>query len=126
MNDQKEIIKRIEELVSDSFTSQNAFAIQVGINSSNFRKKLNGEQTITKNDIKKIADAKKVSREWLQTGKGEKYIERSDDEINNRLKEEIIVLARQLSYNQELILKTQRENDDIMRQLNALYIQLDK
>lgn len=126
MDTKEGIIGRINELIEDLGFSQAAFAHKIDVDPSNLRKKLNGIQTITHNDIQKICQGTNVSKEWLEKGVGEKYNKLPDENFENRLKEEIVKLTRQLSKNKELIIKAERENDDIMIQLSTLYSQLDK
>lgn len=76
MGKDEEIIKRINELIDDSMLTASAFASNVGLDPSNFRKKLLGNQPITTKDIDKICKAKNVSASWLQDGEGEKYKEK--------------------------------------------------
>lgn len=126
MDTKEGIIGRINELIEDFGFSQAAFAHKIDVDPSNLRKKLNGIQTITYNDIQKISQSLNVSKEWLEKGEGEKYNKLPDENFENRLKEEIVKLTRQLSKNKELIIKAERENEDIMIQLSTLYSQLDK
>lgn len=126
MDTKEGIIGRINELIEDFGLSQAAFAHKIDVDPSNLRKKLNGIQTITHNDIQKICQGTNVSKEWLEKGVGEKYNKLPDENFENRLKEEIVKLTRQLSKNKELIIKAERENEDIMIQLSTLYSQLDK
>lgn len=126
MDTKEGIIGRINELIEDFGLSQAAFAHKIDVDPSNLRKKLNGIQTITYNDIQKISQSLNVSKEWLEKGVGEKYNKLPDENFENRLKEEIVKLTRQLSKNKELIIKAERENEDIMIQLSTLYSQLDK
>lgn len=126
MDTKEGIIGRINELIEDFGFSQAAFAHKIDVDPSNLRKKLNGIQTITYNDIQKIILSTNVSKEWLVKGVGEKYNKLPDENFENRLKEEIVKLTRQLSKNKELIIKAERENEDIMIQLSTLYSQLDK
>lgn len=126
MDTKEGIIGRINELIEDFGLSQAAFAHKIDVDPSNLRKKLNGTQTITYNDIQKISQSTNVSKEWLEKGVGEKYNKLPDENFEDRLKEEIVKLTRQLSKNKELIIKAERENEDIMIQLSTLYSQLDK
>ena len=69
-----ELIERIKTLMSDSGESANAFAKKVDIDPGNFRKKLKGEYGITPKDIYKISRKLGVSREWLESGKGNIFV----------------------------------------------------
>lgn len=69
-----ELIGRIKTLMNDSGESANAFAKKVDIDPGNFRKKLKGEYGITAKDIYKISKKLGVSREWLESGKGNIFV----------------------------------------------------
>ena len=69
-----ELIGRIKTLMNDSGESANAFAKKVDIDPGNFRKKLKGEYGITPKDIYKISKKLGVSREWLESGKGNIFV----------------------------------------------------
>lgn len=69
-----ELIGRIKTLMNDSGESANAFAKKVDIDPGNFRKKLKGEYGITTKDIYKISKKLGVSREWLESGKGNIFV----------------------------------------------------
>lgn len=60
--------------MNDSGESANAFAKKVDIDPGNFRKKLKGEYGITPKDIYKISKKLGVSREWLESGKGNIFV----------------------------------------------------
>lgn len=60
--------------MSESGESANAFAKKVDIDPGNFRKKLKGEYGITSKDIYKISKKLGVSREWLESGKGNIFV----------------------------------------------------
>lgn len=119
-----EIIPRIRELIDDSLLTEAAFATKVGLGPSNLHKKLRGLQKLTQRDIKLICESRNVSPEWLKHGKGDKYIT-DDNEPSPGVRSIIINLARRLTQNEERIANLKRENQDIMNQLNTLYIQLD-
>lgn len=53
--------------------SPNAFSKKAEIGSSNFSRKLNGTQNITKLDVFKISKAYGINEEWLISGTGDKY-----------------------------------------------------
>lgn len=69
-----ELISRINQLMEQNADNANSFASKVGIDPGNFRKKLKGEYGVTKKDIYKICNALGVSKEWLEEGKGDIYI----------------------------------------------------
>ncbi len=74
MESNVELIGRIKTLMNDSGESANAFAKKVDIDPGNFRKKLKGEYGITPKDIYKISKKLGVSREWLESGKGNIFV----------------------------------------------------
>ena len=71
---QEGIIMRINSLMEKEADNPNSFASKVGIDPGNFRKKLKGEYGVTKKDIYKICNTLGVSKEWLEEGKGDIYI----------------------------------------------------
>ena len=119
-----EIIPRIRELIDDSLLTEAAFASKVGLGPSNLHKKLRGQQKLTPRDIKLICEAMNVFPDWLKSGKGDKYVT-EENEPTPSVRNIIINLARRLTQNEERIANLKRENQDIMNQLNTLYIQLD-
>lgn len=123
MNDEKGIIERINELIEDSMMTVSAFASNVGIDAGNLRKKLAGNQSITKRDIELICRHRSVSTEWLRTGEGDKRP--SNDSMQTQIKDEIIKLSMELTKNTETINKAMKENERITNQLNSLYSQLE-
>ena len=70
---EQEIVQRINELINDSGLKKSAFAVEVGIDASNFNKKLCGKLKFTDSDIKRIMAYTNVNIEWLMLGKGNKY-----------------------------------------------------
>lgn len=74
MKGNTELISRINQLMEQNADNANSFASKVGIDPGNFRKKLKGEYGVTKKDIYKICNALGVSKEWLEEGKGDIYI----------------------------------------------------
>ena len=119
-----EIIQRIRELIDDSLLTEASFASKVGLGPSNLHKKLRGQQKLTPRDIKLICETMNVTPEWLKHGRGDKYIT-DENEPTPGVRSIIINLARRLTQNEERIANLKRENQDIMNQLNTLYIQLD-
>lgn len=69
-----DIITRIKSVIADSGMTSNAFALKVGMNSSNLSRKLNGKVPITSRDYRLICDSIGVNKDWLETGTGDKYI----------------------------------------------------
>lgn len=74
MKGNTELISRINQFMEQNADNANSFASKVGIDSGNFRKKLKGEYGVTKKDIYKICNTLGVSKEWLEEGKGDIYI----------------------------------------------------
>ena len=66
----EEARERIKELVRKSGVAANSFGKIVGIDPSNFSRKMRGEQSITRKDIDKISSAIGVSKAWLLNGSG--------------------------------------------------------
>lgn len=71
---QEGIITRINSLMEREADNPNSFSKKIGIDPSGFRKKMKGETPIMPKDIKKICEAFGVSKEWLEEGKGDIYI----------------------------------------------------
>lgn len=120
------IIGRIQDLINSMSTNPTAFAKSVGIDPSNFSRKLKSEQPITEKDIAKICANAHVSKDWLVNGTGEKDAPQPNGDAIWFLKDRIIELARQLAENKENIARLERENNDITSQLSTLCSQLDK
>ena len=57
-------------MLKDRGETKNAFAIYVGINPSNFNRKMRGEIPFTDKDFAKICKATGISRDWLESGEG--------------------------------------------------------
>lgn len=123
---EEDITKRIEEIMLDNNLNKNRFARATGIDPSNLGRILNRAQKISDRDIGRICDTFGISSHWLRTGDGEKLLTHNTDETILNIKGEIINLARKLTKNKELISQLALENESIVSQLSALYIQLDK
>ena len=80
---QSEITKRIELLIEQSHQSPNKFAIEVGIDTSNFSRKLKGMLPWTVNDVNKLSEKLRVRKGWLLDGKGQ--IMKAPDEILDQI-----------------------------------------
>lgn len=65
------VIKRLTSILKERGDTKNAFAISVGINPSNFNRKMKGEIPFTDKDFAKISQATGLSRDWLELGEGE-------------------------------------------------------
>lgn len=81
--DQKEIKARIEKLVWESKLTPRRFAIEVGIDTSNFSRKLKGTLPWTINDINRISEKLRVRKGWLLDGEGQ--IMKAPDEILDQI-----------------------------------------
>lgn len=64
-----EVIERMKSVLKERGDTKNAFAISVGINPSNFNRKMRGEIPFTQKDYAKISQATGINRSWLETGK---------------------------------------------------------
>lgn len=80
---QSEITKRIELLIEQSHQSPNKFAIEVGIDTSNFSRKLKGMLPWTVNDVNKLSEKLRVRKGWLLDGKGQMM--KAPDEILDQI-----------------------------------------
>lgn len=79
------IILRVNELIDESRLSKSKFADMVGINPSNFGKKLVGKLNFTDNDIKLMSDKLNVRIGWLISGEGQKF------KIPEEMKREVMI-----------------------------------
>lgn len=86
---QEGIITRINSLMEREADNPNSFSKKIGIDPSGFRKKMKGETPIMPKDIKKICEAFGVSREWLEEGKGDIYINGNVNIGNNKTMHDI-------------------------------------
>lgn len=66
------ISERISELVQE-FNSDRAFAMKVGIDPGNFKKKRSGTQPWTVADMNKICNSIGIRKGWLVDGEGQKF-----------------------------------------------------
>lgn len=66
-----DVIKRVNELIRKTGLTPNAFAVKVGLGSSNLSRKLKGDTPFTSRDFVKICGTLGVSRDWLELGEGE-------------------------------------------------------
>lgn len=66
------IIERIGSFIEESGETKNSFSTRVGINPSNFNRKMKGELPFTNKDFAKIHEATGLSPDWIKTGEGEK------------------------------------------------------
>ncbi len=65
------VIRRLMSVIKERGDTKNAFAISVGINPSNFNRKMRGDIPFTDKDFAKISQATGISRDWLELGEGE-------------------------------------------------------
>lgn len=80
---QSEITKRIGLLIEQSHQSPNKFAIEVGIDTSNFSRKLKGTLPWTVNDVNKLSEKLRVRKGWLLDGEGQMM--KAPDEILDQI-----------------------------------------
>lgn len=74
-NNQEEIVGRIQDLMGElRYRSVRAFANDVGVDCSNLAKKLKGISPFTERDINAISYALNVSKTWLSSGIGSRYL----------------------------------------------------
>ena len=71
------IVDRLRAYIREHGETKNSFALRVGINPSNFNRKMKeegeeGKLSFSNKDFKLILDATGLSPEWLKTGEGEK------------------------------------------------------
>lgn len=59
-----DIITGIKSVTADSGLTSNAFALKVGMNSSNLSRKLNGKVPVTSRDYRLICDSIGVNKDW--------------------------------------------------------------
>jgi len=79
-----EVIKRLESVLKERGDTKNAFAISVGINPSNFNRKMRDEIPFTSKDYAKISQATGISRAWLESGSGKMMDERKPYNLIDR------------------------------------------
>lgn len=67
------LVNRLKEVIEDKHMSPNAFALSIGVDPGNMRKKLSGKIGVTRTDITKLCDTYNVSRAWMERGEGGMY-----------------------------------------------------
>lgn len=77
------IIDRLLLFISKTGETKNSFSTKAGINPSNFNRKMKGELSFTNKDFAKICAYTGVSREWLESGKGEMFVTEDDRAIRS-------------------------------------------
>lgn len=85
----KEVIERLESILKERGDTKNAFSIKVGINPSNFNRKMKGEIPFTPKDFAKISESIDINRDWLEFGKGEPR-KPSYDLVNHNLVKNLV------------------------------------
>lgn len=83
----KGIIQRVNKLIEETGLKKSRFALEVGINPSNFGKKLEGKLGFTDNDIKLISKEAHVRINWLLTGEGEMM--KAPDELKQQAEKDM-------------------------------------
>ena len=73
MYNNEEIIKRLRYIISEMRLTQNEFSRQVGIDSSNLSKYLNGKLAINESLINRLVINLGLSKRWLETGDDLRY-----------------------------------------------------
>lgn len=81
------IIERIGQLIEDNCETKNAFACRVGINASNFNRKMKGMISFTPRDFAAISKADGISVDWITSGVGEKYINTATSTNENKIEQ---------------------------------------
>ena len=79
---QEGLSKRIEELVSQ-YQSSRAFAVEIGLDPGNFKKKRDGQQPWTVKDVNKISEKLRIRKCWLLNGEGQMM--KAPDEILDQI-----------------------------------------
>ena len=137
---QKEVQQRVRRLIKESGLTDSAFAKKVGVDPSNFSRKLLGTQTWTVNDVKKICDTINVSHEWLVDGIGDIYEEKHSLDGDNVIpnitdviqdipvdgnKESyldvVMTLFKRYMDNEQRYQEIIKENQKIMQQITFIY-----
>ena len=96
------IILRVKELIELSGMKKSRFAVEAGINASNFGKKLEGNIGFTDNDIKLISQKMNVRIGWLLTGEGQMF--KAPEEIRQQVAID--------SYRAQMLEKKEEEKSD--------------
>lgn len=107
---EQEIVQRINELIADSELKKSAFAVEAGIDASNFNKKLSGKLKFTDSDIKRIIAYTNVNIEWLMFGKGGKYgLTNENESTENNKKRNDVSLKKENTSSVKIRLKQAME-----------------
>lgn len=83
------IIDRLRAYILEHGETKNSFALRVGINPSNFNRKMKeegeeGKLSFSSKDFKLIQDATGLSPEWLKTGEGEKMSDKGVLQVSKK------------------------------------------
>ncbi len=73
MNNSEQIIARIKQLMTQRGVNGRKFAREIGIDTSNLSKYINGRIAISEALINRIVVSLGVSKQWLTTGEGEMF-----------------------------------------------------
>lgn len=88
----EEIIERLESILKERGDTKNAFSIKVGINPSNFNRKMKGDIPFTSKDFAKISDAIGINRDWLEKGIGEPKSP-ACDQVDHKLVDKLVEMT---------------------------------
>ena len=80
--EQIDVVERLKTFMEFDCSTPASFAKMAGVDASNFAKMLDGKQNITKQTLKKLADAHSINMSWLLTGKGDMLIASNGSAIN--------------------------------------------
>ena len=80
--EQIDVVERLKTFMEFDCSTPASFAKMAGVDASNFAKMLDGKQNITKQTLKKLADAHSINMSWLLTGKGDMFIASNGSAIN--------------------------------------------
>ena len=94
---------RVKELIELSGLKKSRFAVEVGINASNFSKKLEGSLGFTDKDIKLISSKMNIRIGWLLTGEGQRH------QIPEDMKQQVAID----SYRAQMLEKKEEEKSNI-------------
>lgn len=83
--EQEKIIERLKTFMEIDCSSASAFAKAAGIDASNFAKMMDGKLNITRQTLKKIADAHAINIVWLISGDGEMLASAEDKGVEKSL-----------------------------------------
>lgn len=111
------IIDRLLLFISKTGETKNSFSTKAGINPSNFNRKMKGELSFTNKDFAKICAYTGVSREWLESGKGEMFVTEDDRAIRSETDAAPASMSDKASKTPDTIRALERENQLLREQL---------